>query len=66
LSKFEILPIDDDIAVSYALIKSELEKTGKKLPENDVWIAATAHVYGLPVISFDKHFSYISQIQLIS
>jgi predicted nucleic acid-binding protein len=67
LSKFEILPLDDDsIAVSYALIKSGLEKQGKKIPENDVWIAATAHVYGLPVVSFDKHFSYISQIRLIS
>jgi predicted nucleic acid-binding protein len=66
LSNFEILPINDDIAVSYALIKSGLEKQGKKIPENDVWIAATAHVYGLPIISFDKHFSYISQIQLIS
>jgi predicted nucleic acid-binding protein len=67
LSKFEILPLDDDnIAVSYALIKSELEKKGKKIPENDVWIAATAHAHGLSVVSFDKHFSYISQIQLIS
>jgi tRNA(fMet)-specific endonuclease VapC len=67
LSKFEILTLDNDnIAVSYALIKSELEKKGKKIPENDVWIAATAHVYGLSVISFDRHFSYISQIQLIS
>ncbi|MDR1288756.1 MAG: PIN domain-containing protein [Treponema sp.] len=67
LSKFEILPLDDDnIAVSYAFIKSELEKKGRKIPENDIWIAATAHVHGLPVISFDRHFSYISQIQLIS
>jgi tRNA(fMet)-specific endonuclease VapC len=66
LSKFEILSLDGDgIAVSYALIKSELEKKGKKIPENDVWIAATAHVYGLTVVSFDKHFSYISQIRLI-
>jgi predicted nucleic acid-binding protein len=66
LSKFEILPIDDDVAVSYALIKSKLEKKGKQIPENDVWIAATAHVCGLPVISFDKHFSYVDQIRLIS
>jgi tRNA(fMet)-specific endonuclease VapC len=67
LSKFEILPLDDDnIAVSYDLIKSGLEKQGRKIPENYVWIAATAHVYGLSVASFDKHFSCISQIRLIS
>jgi tRNA(fMet)-specific endonuclease VapC len=66
LSQFEILTLDNgNIAVSYALIKSELEKKGRTIPENDIWIAATAHVYGLPIISFDRHFSYISQIQLI-
>ena len=66
LSQFEILTLDNDnIAVPYALIKSELEKKGRKIPENDIWIAATAHVYGLQVVSFDKHFTYVSQISLI-
>lgn len=33
LSKFEIIPIDgEDIPLSYALIKSELRKKGKKIP----------------------------------
>jgi tRNA(fMet)-specific endonuclease VapC len=66
LSKFEIIPIDgDDIPVSYALIKSDLEKKGKPIPENDIWIAAIAHVYGLSVATFDGHFSDISQIELV-
>ncbi|WP_411044168.1 PIN domain-containing protein [Treponema sp. TIM-1] len=66
LSKFEMLSLDDDnITLSYAHIKSELEKKGKKIPENDLWIAATAHFYGLSVATFDTHFSYISQIQLV-
>jgi predicted nucleic acid-binding protein len=56
---------NDHIAVSYGLIKSELEKKGKKIPENDIWIAATAHMYGLSVATFDQHFSYISHIQLV-
>jgi tRNA(fMet)-specific endonuclease VapC len=65
LSKFEILPIDgEEIPLAYALIKSDLRKQGKKIPENDLWIAATAHVYGLSVATFDTHFSYINQIQL--
>jgi predicted nucleic acid-binding protein len=67
LSKYEPLSLDDDhIAVSYGLIKSELEKKGKKIPENDIWIAAAAHTYGLSVATFDQHFNYISQIQVVS
>jgi tRNA(fMet)-specific endonuclease VapC len=66
LAKYETLSLDnDDIAVSYGLIKSDLERQGKKIPENDIWIAATAHVYGLSVATFDQHFAYISQIQLV-
>jgi predicted nucleic acid-binding protein len=67
LSKYETLSLDDDhIAVSYGLIKSELEKKGKKIPENDIWVAAAAHAYGLSLATFDQHFSYINQIQLVS
>jgi predicted nucleic acid-binding protein len=66
LANYETLSLDDDdIAVSYGLIKSELEKQGKKIPENDIWIAATAHVYGLSVATFDQHFTCIRQIQLV-
>lgn len=66
LEKYETLPMDNDtIAVSYGLIKSELEKNGKKIPENDLWIAVAAHVYDLSIATFDQHFTYISQIQLV-
>jgi predicted nucleic acid-binding protein len=66
LANYEILSLDgENVAISYALIKSELEKKGKKIPENDIWIAAAAHVYGLSVATFDQHFSYISRIQLV-
>jgi predicted nucleic acid-binding protein len=57
LSEFEILPFDDDnMAVSYALIKSEPGKEGKKMPENDIRIAATC-AYGLSAVGFDRPFS---------
>jgi predicted nucleic acid-binding protein len=66
LEKYEPLSLDNDtIAVSYGLIKSELEKKGKKIPENDIWIAAAAHVYDLSIATFDQHFTYISQIHLV-
>jgi tRNA(fMet)-specific endonuclease VapC len=66
LAQYETLSLDNDlIAVSYGLIKSDLEKKGKKIPENDIWIAATAQVYGLSVATFDHHFTYIDRLQLV-
>jgi predicted nucleic acid-binding protein len=66
LSKFKMLSLDDDdIAVSYDLIQSELKKKKTKIPENDIWIAATAHAYGLSLATFDQHFANISQIELV-
>ena len=51
LEKHETLPLDNDtLAVFYGLIKSELEKKGKKIPGNDIWIAAAAHIYDLLLV----------------
>ena len=65
LSTFEILPIDEPVAVSYAIIKTDLIKNGIKIPENDLWIAATAHANDLSLATFDSHFENISIIKII-
>jgi tRNA(fMet)-specific endonuclease VapC len=56
-----------DIVTSeiYGQIKVSLTKKGKPLPENDVWIAATALQYSLPLFTTDKHFSEIDDISLL-
>ena len=58
LSAFQILPLNESVAVSYALIKTDLVKNGIKLPENDLWIAATAHANDLSLVTFDSHFKH--------
>ena len=65
LSCMEIIPIDDAVCVSYAKIKSELKKKGRPIPDNDIWIAASAHAHSLSVATFDQHFSEISQVELV-
>ena len=65
LSTFEILPVDEPVAVSYASIKNDLIKKGIKIPENDIWIAATAHANGLFLATFDSHFENITNIKII-
>jgi tRNA(fMet)-specific endonuclease VapC len=65
LSYITILSINEGVCQAYAEIKLSLKKKGRPIPENDIWIAACACAYDLPVATFDKHFSEISQIKLI-
>jgi predicted nucleic acid-binding protein len=65
LGDFELLPMTKATAVCYAKIKSELVKSGCNIPDNDIWIAASACEHGLPVATFDKHFTYIEDIEVL-
>jgi tRNA(fMet)-specific endonuclease VapC len=49
----------------YARIYFDLEQRGVKIPVNDVWIAALAIEYGLPLLARDEHFSRVSGLTVI-
>jgi tRNA(fMet)-specific endonuclease VapC len=51
-----VIGIDEKIGQIYGDIKAGLVKEGRNIPENDLWIAATALHYNLCIISFDAHF----------
>jgi predicted nucleic acid-binding protein len=51
--------------VHYAVIRLGLKSRGMPIPENDIWISALALQYRLPVLSRDKHFSFIPEIRHI-
>lgn len=66
LVQYPVLHTDTDIAQAYAEIKSQLEQLGQRIPENDMWIAAFASVYNLPLLTRDqKHFERVQQIGAI-
>jgi tRNA(fMet)-specific endonuclease VapC len=52
-------------SICYAIIKADLKKNGTPIPENDIWIAATAHAKKLKVATFDEHFEKIAQIEVL-
>ncbi len=58
------LAADSDTALYYGKIKAALHQKGKPIPENDIWIAATAQQYGLPLFTTDKHFIEVESIAL--
>lgn len=61
--KIEIIDVDTDIARKYALIYLSLQKRGIKIPINDVWIAACCMEVGGTLLTRDKHFELLDQIE---
>lgn len=58
----KVLPIDETTATNYALIRDELRRVGRPIPENDIWIAALARQYRQPVVSRDRHFDHVPDL----
>jgi tRNA(fMet)-specific endonuclease VapC len=63
---WNVLPVSEETAVYYASIRQELKKVGVPLPANDVWIAALARQYDLPVLSRDAHFDAVPGLSRLS
>ena len=65
LSECNVLKADEATADKYARVKTGLLSKGKPIPENDIWIAAIALQFDLPLYSNDKHFEEVDGIILI-
>lgn len=61
-----VLPIDEETAEAYSEVRDELRRKGRPIPENDIWIAALARQYDLPVVSRDGHFDQVSGLRRIA
>jgi len=53
------------IAESYAKIRLNLKQLGKPIPENDIRIAAICRVNKIPLLTKDKHFSFVEALKLV-
>lgn len=54
------LVVDDvDTARAYARLKTDLRRRGTPIPDNDLWIAATAVRHGLTLATRDRHFEAV-------
>ena len=60
-----ILNTDIDTAVVYGQLKHRQRMKGQMLPDNDLWIAATAIQYGLTLAARDNHFIWIAELSLL-
>ena len=61
----EVIEISAEVARRYATIYLSLERKGTRIPINDVWIAACCMEAGGTLLSRDRHFESVEQIETI-
>jgi len=60
------VPIVDDITAGrYAEVRNELKQSGRRIPSNDLWIAALVRQHSLPLLSRERHFDFVAGLQRI-
>ena len=52
-------PVTQSIAERWGYVKAALAQKGTPIPENDIWIAATALETGTRLVSYDSHFDHV-------
>lgn len=66
VTSHNVLNCDRGTAEIYGIVKAKLRRLGKPIPENDVWIAAHALQFGVPLVTDDAHFGVVDGLTLDS
>ena len=61
--QIDIIDVNQNVSRKYALIYLSLVKKGKKIPINDVWIGACCMEVGGTLLTRDRHFQNVEQIE---
>jgi tRNA(fMet)-specific endonuclease VapC len=62
----EVLGCDIETARVYGRLHEDLKRRGSPIPDNDIWIAATAMQHNLTLVSRDAHFREIEGLAVES
>lgn len=63
--EIDIIDVNANVARKYGMIYLSLERKGAKIPINDVWIAACSMEVGGTLLTRDRHFTLIDQIDVM-
>jgi predicted nucleic acid-binding protein len=61
-NRFPILPVDIEVDRAWAQMRVYLAASGRSVNANDVWIAATAAAYSIPVLTQDADFDALNGV----
>ena len=66
LQPYEVLDISPDIAWQYARVSRRLRKLGRRIGDNDLWIACTALHGDLELVTRDaEHFRRVPNLNVV-
>jgi tRNA(fMet)-specific endonuclease VapC len=60
----QVIPVDLDVARKFGDLFAFLRKNGMPIPTNDIWIGASCMSIGGTLLTSDRHFSQLPQIQI--
>ena len=63
--RIDPIPVDDDVAASWAELRVLLRDGGRRMPVNDSWIAATAMALSVPVVTQDEDYPVLPGLDVI-
>ena len=66
IDRTESLDVDYATARVYSAVIHQLESDGKRIPLNDIWIAAMAMQHSCTLLARDAHFARIDGLNLIA
>ena len=66
VSPFEVIPCTPEVSWRYGRLHRYLRDNGLLIDANDLWIAATALAFGMPVVTRnEKHFGRVPELNMI-
>ena len=66
VSPFEVIPCTPEVSWRYGRLHRYLRDNGLLIDANDLWIAATALAFGMPVVTrHEKHFGRVPELNVI-
>jgi tRNA(fMet)-specific endonuclease VapC len=64
LSVIPVINCNEETSKIYGSLKNSLKTKEKPIPENDIWIAATALQFNMTLVTRDKHIYNIDGINI--
>ena len=61
----DIIPATERTADMYAKVYQALRREGTPIPQNDMWIAASALEHGADLATHDEHFRLVPMLSVI-
>ena len=66
VSPFEVLPCTAEVSWRYGRLYRYLKDNGLLIDANDLWIAATALAFGMPLVTRnEKHFARVPELNVV-